>query len=122
MADAEDKLARKDVTVGWFDQSDVVLTTDLIPEIGSYTSMSYPIAGLHWNYFNNRFTRIFLLLHSQVFSWLIPNKSHERHHRMDDAKCSSIGLLMGILLLAGFSVYCKPSKKCFLVSVLISFR
>lgn len=46
VADAEDKLARKDVTVGWFDQSDVVLTGGL--DNGDRivtTSMSYPIYG-----------------------------------------------------------------------------
>ena len=46
VADAEDKLARKDVTVGWFDQSDVVLTAGL--DSGDRivtTSMSYPIYG-----------------------------------------------------------------------------
>ena len=46
VADAEDKLARKDVKVGWFDQSDVILTDGL--STGDRivtTSMSYPIYG-----------------------------------------------------------------------------
>ena len=46
VADAEDKLARKDVTVGWFDQSDVVLTAGLSSgDRIVTTSMSYPIYG-----------------------------------------------------------------------------
>ena len=46
VADTENKLARKDVKVGWFDQSDVVLVDGL--KTGDRivtTSMSYPIYG-----------------------------------------------------------------------------
>ena len=46
IADAENKLAKKDVKIGWFDQADVVLTDGL--SAGDRivtTSMSYPIYG-----------------------------------------------------------------------------
>ena len=46
IADAENKLARKDVTIGWFDQADVVLTSGLASgERIVTTGLSYPIYG-----------------------------------------------------------------------------
>ena len=46
IADAEDKLAKKDVKIGWFDQADVVLTAGLTAgDRIVTTSMSYPIYG-----------------------------------------------------------------------------
>ena len=46
IADAENKLRRKDVTVGWFDQTDVVLRDGINSEDRIVTtSMSYPIYG-----------------------------------------------------------------------------
>jgi len=46
VADGEDKLARKDVRVGWFDQADVVLTEGLASgDRIVTTSLSYPIYG-----------------------------------------------------------------------------
>ena len=46
VANSEDKLARKDVKVGWFDQSDVVLTNGLSTGDRIVTTpMSYPIYG-----------------------------------------------------------------------------
>lgn len=46
VADAEDKLARKDVKVGWFDQADVVITEGVASgDRIVTTSMSYPIYG-----------------------------------------------------------------------------
>jgi len=46
IADAENKLARKEVTIGWFDQADVVLTSGLASgERIVTTGLSYPIYG-----------------------------------------------------------------------------
>ncbi len=50
VADAENKLARKDVEVGWFDQSDVVLTKGLSSgDRIVTTALSYPIYGASLN-------------------------------------------------------------------------
>ena len=46
IADAENKLARKDVTIGWFDKADVVLTSGLASGVRIVTTgLSYPIYG-----------------------------------------------------------------------------
>ena len=54
VADSEDKLARKDVTIGWFDQSDVVLTSGLTSgERIVTTGLSYPIYGASLDILND---------------------------------------------------------------------
>ena len=71
--------------------------------------------GLHWNCFNNRFTRIFLRLHLQVFSWnnQDSNKSVNGAIAWMTRNAVASNLLMGILLLAGFFSVLQTKQEVF---------